>query len=166
MILGAVKGVQPIVGAMKSLIKRLSEPFEIMVEFLLAPAFAAVFCASTVPLISRYVVSTLSLWSISTTRKSLVTGHGCPVAMVAVPGGGTVRSPALTAASAAVNHSGPLQYANCPKTEPPSPLTQPFVSPANVIVLALDPNQIPTTAPDGIVGTTGVMKLTPATSSS
>jgi hypothetical protein len=38
------------------------------------------------------------------------------------------------------------------------------VSPANVIVLALDPNQIPTTAPAGSVGTTGVMKLTPATS--
>jgi hypothetical protein len=46
---------------------------------------------------------------------------------------------------------------------PPSPLTQPFVEPVRVIVLALDPNQIPTTLFAGNVGTTGVMKSAPAT---
>jgi hypothetical protein len=66
----AVKEPHPIVGEMKSLIKRLSDPFwitsdifsivssygiedNIQVEFLFAAAFAGVFCASTVPLISK-----------------------------------------------------------------------------------------------------------------
>ncbi len=58
---GAVKGVQPIVGARKSLIKALSEPFERTVAFLFAAALAGVFWASFFPSMRRYVVSTLSL---------------------------------------------------------------------------------------------------------
>jgi hypothetical protein len=58
--------------------------------------------------------------------------------------------------------AGVLQYANWPKTEFPSPLTQVAVSPLKVSVTALEPKKIPTTALAGNVGTTGVMKSTPA----
>jgi len=86
---------------------------DVPVEFLFAAAFSGVFCASTVPLIRRYVESTLSLWSMSTIRKSRVTGQGWTVAAFVVdPGGGTCSKPADIAASAAVKKAGALQYAN------------------------------------------------------
>jgi len=76
----------------------------------------------------------------STTRKSLTLGHAWTVAaFVVVPIGGIVRRPAAIAVAAAVKKVGALQYANCPKTDPPKPLTQPFVDPAKVIVRALEP---------------------------
>lgn len=59
---------------------------------------------------------------------------------------------------AALNHAGALQYANCPNTEVPKPLTQVAVSPVSVTVWALDPNHKATTALAGKVGTIGGMK--------
>lgn len=85
------------------------------------------------------------------------------LALVEIPGAGIFSRPAAAAASAAAKNAGPLQYANCPKTEFPRPLTQLFVVPFSVMVAALDPNHIPTTALFGKVGSTGAIKLTPAT---
>jgi hypothetical protein len=56
-----------------------------------------------------------------------------------------------------------LQYANYPKIDPPSSFTHICIVPVSVIIIALDPNQIPTTAFAGGVGTTGAMKFLPTT---
>ena len=65
------------------------------------------------------------------------------------------------AAFAARKKATASQYANCPNSERPSPLTQvPAASavgvcPRRVSVSPLEPNQMPTTAPVGSTGATG-----------
>lgn len=109
-----VPAEQPRVGERNAVRSKLSEPLLISgrisikqcfrvkpslpVALLYFAAFALVFCASVFPLIKRYVVSTLSLWSMSTILKSLVTGQACTVVpFVEVPGGGTAIKPLETA---------------------------------------------------------------------
>lgn len=58
---GAVKGVHPKVGERNALSNKLSDPLLISVAFAYFAAFSGVFCARTLPLIKRYVESTLSL---------------------------------------------------------------------------------------------------------
>src|SRR2546421_10894976 len=78
----------------------------------------------------------------------------------AVPNDGIVNLPALIATWAAAKKAGALQYANCPKMLPGTPFTQlssakvPTVG-CSVRLSPLYPNQIPTTALIGSIGTTG-----------
>src|SRR5690349_12781665 len=90
--------------------------------------------------------------------KSRVVGQGAP--SLPVPRGGTVNRPAAMAVLADWKKAGALQYANWVNSDLPSPFTHlpAFRLPllfCNVRVSPLKPNQIPTTAPAGSVGTTG-----------
>src|SRR3977135_3114918 len=78
----------------------------------------------------------------------------------AVPNAGIVNLPALIATWAAAKKAGALQYAYCPKMLPGTPFTQLLSARAptvgrSVRLSPLYPNQIPTTALFGNVGTTG-----------
>src|SRR4051812_24377342 len=92
-------------------------------------------------------------------KKSRTVGQGLP--SIAVPAAGTFNLPAAIAALAAAKNADALQYANWPNTLPLEPLTH-FASarlwPGDAFKVrssALYPNQMPTIAPAGSVGTTG-----------
>src|ERR1700722_14559532 len=91
--------------------------------------------------------------------KSRIVGQALP--SDAVPRGGTISWPFVTAALAAVMKAGALQYATCVKRLPPEPFTHlALVSVSmslatNVRLLPWNPNQIATMAFAGSVGTIG-----------
>src|SRR5947199_2680830 len=97
---GTFQELQPSAPSSATDARRLSLPFVRVVAPFSAAMFALLNWAVLPPLLSRYWVWTLSLWSWSTTKKSRTVGHALP--SLAVPSGGTTRVPAAIAASAAL----------------------------------------------------------------
>src|SRR5262249_18290952 len=88
---GAVNGVQPFAGSTNLPSSGSSLPLVSTVAPAMAALLAAVACAVWPLALIRYWLTTLSLWSWSTTPKSRTVRHGLP--SLAVPAAGIFRVP-------------------------------------------------------------------------